>query len=398
MSFRMVGSRLFLPLVLALSQWIADAVVATDEPPAATPGRIELVHRPNTMLIAAAVSDDGRRAMTVSAASLRVWDVGRAQPLFEYRAQGRIDDAQAVFDKGLVLLIESEGEHNDRHATILHSESGLALGRLAQRERSAARPGGVRVQASPDATKALVAFHEFEAWLIDLPGYWQVSASTLWLRRMLGPGRPRATHLVPVPSPRARHGPPSASRFVWSPDSRYIYARVAQGFHAWDAATGAPLRHQYDHEVHAILSPTGVIAVECRGWSPRREDPMTNRSVSPPLEGLEEGEVRRCLFSPDGALLLAGSDRGQVVLWDMPSGDQVVLHQVASRPVSMLAFDGSGRRYATALRSAGVWVWERGRDRPVLQDGMPGHFLALNATGTMLVLGTDRGVAYVYRL
>src|SRR5262249_55586152 len=63
---------------------------------------------------------------------------------------------------------------------------------------------------------------------------------------------------------------------------------------------------------------------------------------------------------PDGAMLAAGSQRGLVTLWDIPTGEPIRTLTADGAPVYDLAFSPDGRRLATAARTVKLWDVETG--------------------------------------
>jgi WD40 repeat protein len=93
----------------------------------------------------------------------------------------------------------------------------------------------------------------------------------------------------------------------------------------------------------------------------QRWDLTSGRPV--PDSTIPDGLVPALAFSPDGQLLAWGNDEGDLRIFDLASGEPVLLSE-QSYPVSCLAFDPTSLTLAVGSRW-GVQVWERaGRSAP----------------------------------
>jgi WD40 repeat protein len=63
-------------------------------------------------------------------------------------------------------------------------------------------------------------------------------------------------------------------------------------------------------------------------------------------------------LTADGRLLLLGTDRGTVELWDVSNGNQLQALDWASGPVSAVAFAPDGFTAAAGTESGNVVVWD----------------------------------------
>ena len=108
---------------------------------------------------------------------------------------------------------------------------------------------------------------------------------------------------------------------VWSPDGSRIATASADGVRVWDAVTGVELLSlEHDHWVESVAwSPDGSrIATGSDGgvwvW-----DAVTGRNVL----SLEcSHEVESVAWSPDGKRILIKTQRNEIRIWDVTSGEQ----------------------------------------------------------------------------
>ena len=92
------------------------------------------------------------------------------------------------------------------------------------------------------------------------------------------------------------------------------------------------------------------------------------------LEGDEHDSIWSVAFSPDGLLVATGSDAGKVRIWNLETGQQVIL-KGHSRPVRAVKFSPDQRLLVSASEdwTATVWrlpegrgTWLEGHDGPVM--------------------------------
>ena len=106
-------------------------------------------------------------------------------------------------------------------------------------------------------------------------------------------------------------------------------------------------------------------------------------------------------FSPDGALLAAGTMDGDVLLWDRGADHEVRVSKAHSEAIRKIAFRPDGKWLATAGFDRVARIWEcpglqpvqalRGHDRPILSIGF-------NPGGDRLVTGSFDGTSRVWDL
>ena len=113
------------------------------------------------------------------------------------------------------------------------------------------------------------------------------------------------------------------------------------------------------NSVRAVYSPDGaLLAAGSGGYEPDyavRLWDVARGEVRQVLSG-HEHDVNALAFSPDDRLLASGDAEGGTRLWDVASGDLLqALDQ--GRGVYGLAFRPDGRRLASAGFDGLVWIW-----------------------------------------
>lgn len=160
--------------------------------------------------------------------------------------------------------------------------------------------------------------------------------------------------------------PPTVLSLSFDPsrdEGEYVVA-AGSGFGAirvWDLEAGALLREMQasGNSVRAVYSPDGaLLAAGSGGYEPDyavRLWDVARGEVRQVLSG-HEHDVNALAFSPDDRLLASGDAEGGTRLWDVASGDLLqALDQ--GRGVYGLAFRPDGRRLASAGFDGLVWIW-----------------------------------------
>ena len=200
-----------------------------------------------------------------------------------------------------------------------------------------------------------------------------------------------------------------------SPDGQYLACLMENelGLGLYDAKTGSRIRTLGAIGGHGPMafSPGGHILAD---------DAIELYDVQKgsSLKALESAPVRCLAFSPDGELLLVGTDDSFVSLWEVSSGtlkkrvqidDGVGMGFPGSRkqygPVDSVAFSANGNLYGAAALLGTYRLFETatGVERMVLKPYRPGlgniGALAFSADGKLLALDDSgaRGIA-LYRM
>ncbi len=93
------------------------------------------------------------------------------------------------------------------------------------------------------------------------------------------------------------------------------------------------------------------------------------------------GEVFGCAYTPDGAFLLSGGWDGQLRLWEVASGEEVLAIPVGKKPVSACAVSPDGRYWLSGSMDGMLAQWEA---RSQQQESI---FLAHNRPISAIVFG-----------
>jgi WD40 repeat protein len=321
------------------------------------------------MVVAVALSPDGRRALEASGSVLTLWDADAGQVLLRLEAGGKLMGARVRADWRRALT-----GGKDRIIRLWDLETGRLVRTLE------GHTGGVRHLAfSPDGLRVLSAGDD--------------GALRLW---DLEVGRCLCTFAI---------GPaPLLSQLRFSPDGRSAYAsdllsRAALGW-SLDWEWTAPFRLcrvavteellQARRRFVELLERAGQLAddqpaeaarlvAEARalpGFERRPEALEVWASLYARLPRLgfrggwevgifrgHEGWVNCVCFSPDGLLALSGSDDRTLRLWELPGGRCLHVFHGHTNKVASACFSPDGRLALSGGldRSLKIWEVETGR-------------------------------------
>ncbi len=170
---------------------------------------------------------------------------------------------------------------------------------------------------------------------------------------------PRLKPVLPLrPHVRASAPAPDAS---FSPDSRLLAESDNGTVYVWDTATGI-LRL----ELHADT---------------------------------RQGTIDAIAFSPSGGILAASTSEGEIIEWNIRTGQRVVVGHQGPGQVNALAFSPDGQILATADAEGSITLWDPARPRPL--GTLPGdaesvYALAFSPDGRTLASGTSDGSIMVW--
>jgi WD40 repeat protein len=140
-----------------------------------------------------------------------------------------------------------------------------------------------------------------------------------------------------------------------------------------DAECGGALEFSPDGSTLAVAGDRVVFLWDCR-----------TRKMRQVLEG-PKGKLDAVAFAPDGRSLAAGSDLGELIVWELPSGrvrwratlfeplkKKEFLEVVRDYAVGVLAFSPDGRTLATGLKPSRFWMDNPGGGLERLEREMTG--------------------------
>ncbi len=110
--------------------------------------------------------------------------------------------------------------------------------------------------------------------------------------------------------------------------------------------------------------------------------------------------VRATAYSPDGALIAAGNQAGDIVLWDSATGRVAAQFSVQDEVINALAFSPRGDVLAAGTNSGAILLWDVA-NQVRSEPSITGHTgavwsLAFNADGTRLVSGGADGQILIW--
>ena len=176
-----------------------------------------------------------------------------------------------------------------------------------------------------------------------------------------------------------------------SADRRYVLTVDDDALAAlWDSKTGRQVTSLGDWQGvdKARLSPDGqhVAMVSRSGWA-TIWDIATDSEVRTVQH---QGAVLDAAFSPNGKQLATASTDRQAHVWDINTGKEVTPPLWHETTVSRVTFSPDGKRLATTTANKVVRLWElAGVPGVILQHQEPVMFAAFSPDGTHVLTATD---------
>ena len=196
-----------------------------------------------------------------------------------------------------------------------------------------------------------------------------------------------------------------ARRLAFSPDSTRIAAGVGVDVKVWDVTTGKDVQTFIGHtaEVYSVkFSPDGMYIVSASADQTAR---IWNITTSEPVLKLDHpGEVTDVAFSPDGKWIAAAvgdrmSTGGTVKIWDAATGQELFDLPHTIEGVNALAFSPDGRMLLTGSNDTTWKLWDTSTGTLLRMGYGHGSLIegvAFDPTGARFATASEDGVAKVW--
>ena len=167
--------------------------------------------------------------------------------------------------------------------------------------------------------------------------------------------------------------PPTILELAFSPDGRWLVSGTTEGdIRMWDVATGEALtvfaepteQENLGHISALAFSPDRALLA---AGTPRRLhlwDVRTGHklfSVSTVHKRgwrTYHGYPRSLVFSPDGTILVNGQGSGTIQLWDVKTGDRIAALNGHTQQIETLKFSPDGEMLVSTAQDGTIFLWD----------------------------------------
>ena len=335
----------------------------------------------------AAFSQDGKRIVTLSDKTARIWDTYTGKPLSQpLKHEDWIQSAVFSQDGKQIATTSRHGTVRswDTHSGQILSQATLHIGQIHSAVFS---PDGKRIVTVADKTARI--------WDADTgqPLYKTMQHKRKVRSAVFSPDGKRIVTASGDKTARiwdAHTGQPLSKPMqhkrkvrsaIFSPDGKRIVTASHDGTaRIWDAHTGQPLSKPMDHKDmvrSAIFSPDGKRIVTVADKTARIWDAHTGQPLSKPMK--HKRTVRSAVFSPDGKRIVTASHDGTARIWDTHTGQPLFKPIQHHGRVHSAVFSPDGKRIVTASWDRTARIWDVHNGQPLSLLFALGHVGPVNS-------------------
>ena len=185
---------------------------------------------------------------------------------------------------------------------------------------------------------------------------------------------------------------------VFTPDGHGIWSASADGSIAlWDITGAGRIAREIMLDLGSVqqiaLSPDGTLLLAGTQDNQMVLIDTADGTIRRSFEG-HNGSVNAVAFSPDGATALSGGEDGRVILWDVQTGEQVRRMNGHTGSVLSLAFHPDGLRAVSCGEdfAARLWSLETGEELQHVNGATLMQAIAVQPNGSRLVVDFGGGL------
>ena len=162
---------------------------------------------------------------------------------------------------------------------------------------------------------------------------------------------------------------------AFSPDGKKLVSGTTAGdVRIWDADTGLALadligqdpKSNIERHDDGSVTVTHGLAITALAFSPNNDHiAVGNRAKIRMLGSQQQFRFKETkhgaaalAFSPDGTVLASGTHGGQIILWDLLSGNRINTLNGHTQPIEMLVFSPDGKTLVSTGQDGAIFVWD----------------------------------------
>ena len=172
------------------------------------------------------------------------------------------------------------------------------------------------------------------------------------------------------------HNMPTVLALAFSPDGRWLVSGTIEGhIRMWDVATGEaltvfseltePMEQEHLGHISALaFSPDRALLAAGTPTQLHLWDVHTGHKIFSVSTVHKRGRVihrdypRPLVFSPDGVILVNGHDSGIIQLWDVKTGNRIAALDGHTQQVETLKFSPDGETLVSTAQDGTIFLWD----------------------------------------